>query len=180
MEMNRTQFVALAALLVAAFVWPAKGMAADSDFYAGKTITVYVGRPPGSGADLAVRSFVRYWAQHVPGEPTMIVKNVPGGGGSRVWNLAWDNKRPKDVEIYFSPVSATSVIVQQRGLRADLSQLPLVGSLRASAESRGLAQRKGTPVWGPGANAPIQHPGPTDARYPGGRLSQCQWILRCE
>jgi tripartite-type tricarboxylate transporter receptor subunit TctC len=81
MEMNRTQFVALAALLVAAFVWPAKGVAADSDFYSGKTITVYVGRPPGSGADLAVRSFVRYWAQHVPGEPTMIVKNVPGGGG---------------------------------------------------------------------------------------------------
>jgi hypothetical protein len=33
MEMNRTQFVALAALLVAAFVWPAKGVAADSDFY---------------------------------------------------------------------------------------------------------------------------------------------------
>ena len=129
MEINRNLFGVLAALLVAAFVWPAKGVAADSDFYAGKTVTVYVGRPPGSGADLAVRSFVRYWAQHVPGEPTMIVKNVPGGGGSRVWNLAWDNKRPKDVEIYFSPVSATSVIVKQRGLRADLSQLPLVGSL---------------------------------------------------
>jgi tripartite-type tricarboxylate transporter receptor subunit TctC len=56
MEINRTLFGVLAALLLAAFVWPAKGMAADSDFYAGKTITVYVGRPPGSGADLAVRS----------------------------------------------------------------------------------------------------------------------------
>jgi len=129
MEINRTLYGLLAALLLAAFTWSAKGMAAESDFYAGKTIVVYVGRPPGSGADLAVRSFVRYWQQHVPGRPTMIVKNVPGGGGSRVWNLAWDNKRPKDLEIYFSPVSSMSVIVRQEGLRADLSQLPLVGSL---------------------------------------------------
>ncbi|MCH8914183.1 MAG: hypothetical protein IIA33_11525, partial [Planctomycetes bacterium] len=58
---------------------------ADKEFYAGKTIFVYVGRPPGSGADLAVRSFVRFWKQHIPGQPTMVVKNVPGGAGSRFW-----------------------------------------------------------------------------------------------
>jgi len=102
---------------------------AETDFYAGKTILVYVGRPPGSGADLAVRSFVRFWQEHIPGRPTMVVKNVPGGAGSRVWNLAWDKKNPNDLEVFFSPVSGMSVIVQQEGLRADLSQLPMVGSL---------------------------------------------------
>jgi putative tricarboxylic transport membrane protein len=129
LRIDRTPFSLFAAVLVVACTWADKGLAAETDFYAGKTIVVYVGRPPGSGADLAVRSFVRYWQQHVPGQPTMIVKNVPGGGGSRVWNLAWDNKRPRDMEIYFSPVSGMSVIVRQQGLRADLSQLPLVGSL---------------------------------------------------
>lgn len=102
---------------------------ADKEFYAGKTISVYVGRPPGSGADLAVRSFVRFWQQHIPGQPTMVVKNVPGGAGSRVWNLAWDKNNPNDLEIFFSPVSGIAVIIREKGLRADLSKLPLLGAL---------------------------------------------------
>ena len=102
---------------------------ADKEFYSGKTISVYVGRPPGSGTDLAVRSFVRYWQQHIPGQPTMVVKNVPGGAGSRVWNLAWDKNNPNDLEIFFSPVSGTAVIIREKGLRADLSKLPLLGAL---------------------------------------------------
>jgi hypothetical protein len=102
---------------------------AEKDFYSGKTIFVYVGRPPGSGADLTVRSFVRFWQEHIPGKPTMVVKNVPGGGGSRVWNLAWDKKSSNDLEIYFSPVSGTAVIVREQWLRADLSKLPLIGAL---------------------------------------------------
>ena len=101
----------------------------EKEFYAGKTVFVYIGRPPGSGADLAVRSFVRFWPEHIPGRPTMVVKNVPGGAGSRVWNLAWDKKNPNDLEIFFSPVSGTAVIVRDEGLRADLSKMPLIGAL---------------------------------------------------
>jgi len=119
----------LAALLIATTWLTGCGDAAEKEFYAGKTIIVYVGRPPGSGADLAVRSFVRSWQEHIPGQPTMVVKNVPGGAGSRVWNLAWDKKKPNDLEIYFSPVSGTAVIVRDQGLRADLSKLPLIGAL---------------------------------------------------
>lgn len=102
---------------------------AAEDYYEGKTVFVYVGRPPGSGADLAVRSFVRFWQKHIPGQPTMVVKNVPGGGGSRVWNLAWDKKKAGAVEIFFSPVSGMAIIVRQKGLRADLAKMPLLGAL---------------------------------------------------
>ncbi|MCK5326592.1 MAG: hypothetical protein KAJ57_11305 [Woeseiaceae bacterium] len=101
----------------------------SDDYYAGKTVFVYVGRTPGSGADIAVRSFVRFWQQHIPGEPTMVVKNVPGGGGSRVWNLGWENDKEDALEIFFSPVSGIAVIVEQEGMRADLSQMPMVGAL---------------------------------------------------
>ena len=124
--MIRSLFIAL---LGATIILTACGDTQDKEFYSGKTISVYVGRPPGSGADLAVRSFVRFWQKHIPGQPTMVVKNVPGGAGSRVWNLAWDKKRPDDLEIFFSPVSGTAVIVREEGLRADLSQLPLLGAL---------------------------------------------------
>jgi hypothetical protein len=124
--MIRSLFIAL---IFATTLLTACGDTEDKEFYSGKTISVYVGRPPGSGADLAVRSFVRFWQEHIPGRPTMVVKNVPGGAGSRVWNLAWDEKNPNDLEIFFSPVSGTAVIVREEGLRADLSQLPLLGAL---------------------------------------------------
>ncbi len=119
----------ITALLMVAGLWAELGVTAEGDFYAGKTVFVYVGRPPGSGADLAVRAFVRFWPKHIPGQPTMVVKNVPGGGGSRVWNLAWDKKRINALHVFFSPVSAAAVIVRQEGLRADPSKMPLVGAL---------------------------------------------------
>jgi len=119
----------ITAFLIMASSWAELAVTAEADFYAGKTVFVYVGRPPGSGADLAVRSFVRHWQKHIPGKPTMVVKNVPGGGGSRVWNLAWDEKNLDGLEIFFSPVSGTAVIVRQTGLRADLSKMPLLGAL---------------------------------------------------
>ena len=61
--------------------------AQDEHYFDCKTITVYVGRTPGSGADLSVRVFVEFWQRHIPGGPTMVVRNVPGGGGTRVWNF---------------------------------------------------------------------------------------------
>ena len=116
-------------LLFGTMLLTACGDTTEKEFYAGKTVFVYVGRPPGSGADLVVRSFVRFWQEHIPGRPTMVVKNVPGGAGSRVWNLAWDKKHPDDLEIFFSPVSANAIIVRAQGLRADLSKMPLIGAL---------------------------------------------------
>ena len=60
--------------------------AQDEVYFDGKTVTIYVGRTPGSGADLSVRVFVEFWQRHIPDNPTMIVRNVPGGSGTRVWN----------------------------------------------------------------------------------------------
>ena len=116
-------------LLITAACLVSGEVSAQEDFYAGKTVTVFVGRPPGSGADLAVRSFVRFWQEQIPGQPIMVVKNVPGGGGSRVWNLAWDKKKVNDLEIFFSPVSGTAAIIEEPGLRAELSKMPLLGAM---------------------------------------------------
>jgi tripartite-type tricarboxylate transporter receptor subunit TctC len=50
-------------------------------FYKGKTITFYVGLSPGGGYDLNARLVAKYFGKYVPGNPTVIVKNMPGGGG---------------------------------------------------------------------------------------------------
>jgi tripartite-type tricarboxylate transporter receptor subunit TctC len=73
----------------------AQSNGAIADAFKGKTITVYVGLSPGGGYDTNARVLAKHMGRHVPGEPTVIVKNMPGGGGlvmtSYVANVA-----PKD------------------------------------------------------------------------------------
>ena len=51
------------------------------EFFKGKTITIYVGLSAGGGYDLNARLLARYLGKHTPGNPTVVVKNMPGGGG---------------------------------------------------------------------------------------------------
>jgi len=103
--------------------------AQDENYFDGKTITVYVGRTPGSGADLSVRIFVEFWKQHIPGNPTMVVRNVPGGGGTRVWNLGAEVADADGLHILYSPTSGAAAILKEPGLRADFAKMPYIGGL---------------------------------------------------
>src|SRR5262245_32300341 len=54
-----------------------------ADFYRGKTISLYVGFPPGGGYDLYGRVMLPYFSKHIPGNPTIVIKNMLGGSGIR-------------------------------------------------------------------------------------------------
>jgi tripartite-type tricarboxylate transporter receptor subunit TctC len=57
-----------------------------ADFYRGKTITAVVGTSPGGDYDLRLRMVARHIGRHIPGNPTVVVNNMPGGGGLVVAN----------------------------------------------------------------------------------------------
>ncbi len=61
----------------------APAAAADSvaDFYKGKTVSLIVGYSAGGGADLWARFIARHLGRHIPGNPSVIVQNMPGGSG---------------------------------------------------------------------------------------------------
>ena len=50
---------------------------AQGDFYRGKQIRLIVGYPAGNDYDLAARLLAATWARHIPGEPGIIVQNMP-------------------------------------------------------------------------------------------------------
>src|SRR5436309_6486400 len=52
-----------------------------ADFYRGKTISLYVGFPPGGGYDLYARVFAPHFARHIPGNPQIVIKSMLGGSG---------------------------------------------------------------------------------------------------
>jgi tripartite-type tricarboxylate transporter receptor subunit TctC len=70
-------FAALLAALLCVAV--ARNAAAqDSGFFSGKTITVVVGYSAGGGYDQYARMLARHLGRHIPGNPTIVVRNMPG------------------------------------------------------------------------------------------------------
>ncbi len=51
------------------------------EFYKGKTITLIVGGSAGGGYDTLGRAIARYIGRHIPGNPTVVVEDIPGAGG---------------------------------------------------------------------------------------------------
>ena len=66
-----------------------------SDFYKGRNVSIIVGAPPGGGYDMLARITARHLAKHMPGEPTIIVRNLPGAGGIVAMNYLF-NAAAKD------------------------------------------------------------------------------------
>ena len=60
---------------------------AVADFYKGKQINVVVGYGPGGGYDVYTRLLIRHMPRYVPGNPTMVVQNMPGAGSLRAANF---------------------------------------------------------------------------------------------
>jgi len=65
---------------------PAARADAVADLYKGKQITVVVGYGPGGGYDVYTRLLLRHMPRYVPGNPTMVVQNMPGAGSLRAAN----------------------------------------------------------------------------------------------
>jgi tripartite-type tricarboxylate transporter receptor subunit TctC len=65
----------LAALALGAAVRPAP---AQQDFYRGKSVTLVVGYSAGGGYDQYARLLARHLGRHIPGNPMVIVQNMPG------------------------------------------------------------------------------------------------------
>jgi tripartite-type tricarboxylate transporter receptor subunit TctC len=68
---------------------------AVADFYKGKRITVIVPSAPGGSYDLYARVLQRHFSKYMPGNPSLIVQNMPGAGGRRGTSFV-HNVAPKD------------------------------------------------------------------------------------
>ena len=67
---------------------------AQSNFYQGKTITVVVGSAPGGLYDLWARLFARTMGKYIPGNPNMLVQNMPGAGSLVAGNYLFGVAKP--------------------------------------------------------------------------------------
>jgi hypothetical protein len=68
---------------------------APADVYKGKTVEVNIGTSVGGGYDAYARMLARHLGKYIPGSPTVVAKNMEGGGGMRLANFLY-NAAPKD------------------------------------------------------------------------------------
>jgi hypothetical protein len=74
----------LATVLAALIALGASATSASAaDYYAGKSIDLLIGAPPGGGYDIYARALARHYGRHIPGQPTIVAKNMPGAGSAR-------------------------------------------------------------------------------------------------
>ena len=65
------------------------------NFYAGRTITILVGSGAGGTTDISSRVIAEHLKRHIPGNPAIIVQNLPGGGSVTMTNYLY-RSAPKD------------------------------------------------------------------------------------
>ena len=111
-------------------------LAQDSvaQFYKGRQITVIVGSSAGGGYDIYARLLARHMPKYIPGNPSMIVSNMPGAGSNaavaHIYNVA-----PKDGTFIGAPQNSAimdalfdATLGNARRLRHDVTKLIHIGS----------------------------------------------------
>ena len=87
---------------------------AIADFYRGRTINLIVGYSVGGGYDTYARILARHIGRHIPGNPQVVVQNMPGAGSLKAANFLF-NVAPKD---------GTTIGIFSRGMAME----PLIGN----------------------------------------------------
>ena len=98
-------------------------------FYKGKTVTIVVSTGVGGVFDLTARTVAKYLPKYIPGNPTMIVKNMPGGGHVLATNFMF-NQAAKDGTFIGLVNNGMPLhqVLDGRGVRFDARKFNWLGS----------------------------------------------------
>ena len=102
--MHSRRSVAAGTAIAFAAMLPAAPGAADpvADFYRGKTVEMIIGAAAGGGYDIAGRAVARHLGRHIPGQPAVIVRNMPGATSLIMTNALY-NRSPRDGTVMGMP-----------------------------------------------------------------------------
>src|SRR5215468_5766604 len=99
------------------------------DFYKNKQIRLIIGYPVGNDYDLAGRFLARYLARHIPGEPTIVVQNMPAAASIAAANFLYA-QAPRDGTVFgsFSRNVPSQALMGQMNVEADPRRFNWLGA----------------------------------------------------
>ena len=143
---------------------------AQVPFFQDKTIAVILGGPPAGSADLRTRAVTNILRKHIPGNPTIVIQHMGGGGGRQAANHVYKVAKPDGLTIgSMGAALVTNAILGEPGVQYDIDKLIYLGTpdsaqhylfithgdagfsnlekLRAASNVRIAAQSVGHPIY---------------------------------
>lgn len=105
------------------------------EFYKGKTLRVIIGYGVGGGYDLYGRAAAEYLGRFIPGRPSIVPQNMPGGGSFVAAKYMFE-AAPRDGTVLgvLAQTLALDTVMQGDKAGIDVSQMPYVGRMTSSVE----------------------------------------------
>lgn len=125
----KRSFLGTTALIVVVFSLFYGLASGQESFYKGKTLRIIVGGAPGGGFDTYARMISRQMGKYIPGNPTIIVDNMPGAGMMIAANYLYKIAKPDGLTIgHFTGSQAIGQLIGQAGVEFDMRRFEYLGS----------------------------------------------------
>jgi tripartite-type tricarboxylate transporter receptor subunit TctC len=108
--------------------------AAQADFYRGKSVDLIISTGVGGGLDSNARVVARHLAKHIPGQPAIVPKNMPGAGHIRAANYVY-SQAPKDgttIATFIPIFILAQVLERSRSIQFNPAQFNWLASTSSS------------------------------------------------
>jgi tripartite-type tricarboxylate transporter receptor subunit TctC len=132
MRSCKCRFLSAATLLTVLFVSVAflpPHARSQANFYEGKTITVIAFTAPGGSGDLRVKATVPFLKKHIPGNPTVVIEYMDGGGGRKGANHIYHSVRPDGLTIGAASGAIVGLgIMREQGVSYDVDKFIYLGT----------------------------------------------------
>ena len=115
---------------------------ASAQFYKGKRITMLINYGAGGPTDIEGRIVARHLENHIPGKPTIVVKNMGGGGGMIASNFLGEVAEPDGMTFGFFTWNVLAGMIGDPGLRVKYDKFRFIAGI---ANPVVLYARKDTP-----------------------------------
>lgn len=122
MQRAKIFFLIVSVMLFVTIAMPLSDLQAEdvAGFYKGKTVEIFVGVSPGGGYSTFAQILSNHLGKHIPGNPTVIVKHMPGAGGIKSLNYVY-NAAAKDGTALITPNAGPvrQVVLGIEGIKYD-------------------------------------------------------------
>jgi tripartite-type tricarboxylate transporter receptor subunit TctC len=120
----------LAVALLLSLIPERAGAQQPVPFYRGKQISMLIASGAGGGYDTYARALARHMTKHIPGNPVIVPKNVPGAGGLIAANTLY-NSSPSDGLTFAALTNGAAMdpLFGERAARFDAQKLNWIGSI---------------------------------------------------
>jgi tripartite-type tricarboxylate transporter receptor subunit TctC len=100
---------------------------AQQPFYQGKTLRIVVSSAAGGGSDTTARILARHLPRYIPGNPAIIVENMPGGGDIVGINYVYNVAKPDGLTLLFSTGAPITQLLNPPEMKFDILKMHFIG-----------------------------------------------------